>query len=108
MKKSIFVKVIIIAAILVVPPPFQTRMLPTPGILRAAMQPPRPAQEEFVPIDQLPPEEQLPAAPLLVAAYGFVWIALLFYLWSIWRRMGRVERELADVGRRVAAKGRGA
>lgn len=65
-----------------------------------AMQPP-PAQDEFVPIAELPPEDRLPAAPLLVAAYAFVWIALVGYLWSIWRRVGRVEQELAEVGRRV-------
>jgi CcmD family protein len=64
-----------------------------------------PAQEEFVPIDELPPEEQLPAAPLLVAAYAFVWIAAVAYLWSIWRRLGKVERELAEVERRLAERG---
>lgn len=62
---------------------------------------PQAAQDEFVPIDELPPEERLPAAPLLIAAYGFVWLALLGYLWSIWRRLGSVEREIAEVGRRV-------
>jgi len=58
-----------------------------------AFQPP-PAQGEFVPINQLPPGDQLPAAPLLIAAYAFVWIALIVYLWSIWRRLGKVETEL--------------
>ncbi len=59
-------------------------------------------QEEFVPIDELPPEDQLPAAPLLVAAYAVAWVAVFGYLWSIWRRLDRVERELADVARRTA------
>jgi len=67
----------------------------------ASVQPQQPAQDEFVPIDELPPEEQLPAAPLLVTAYAFVWVALVGYLWSIWRRVGRVELELAEVGRRL-------
>ena len=61
----------------------------------------QPAQGEFVPIDELPPEDQLPAAPLLIAAYAFAWIALLIYIWSLWRRLGSVERELADVARRI-------
>jgi CcmD family protein len=52
----------------------------------------------------LPPEEQLPAARLLIAAYGFVWVALMAYVWSIWRRLTRVERELTHVARRAAAK----
>ena len=58
-----------------------------------AFQPP-PGQGEFVPIGQLPPGDRLPAAPLLIAAYAFVWVALLVYLWSIWRRLGKVENEL--------------
>ena len=78
------------------------------GAAGARLQPRQPAQEEFLPIDQLPPEEQLPAAPLLVAAYAFVWVAVLVYIWSLWRRLGRVERELAEVGRRTAGKERGA
>ncbi len=62
------------------------------------------AQEEFVPIDQLPPEDRLPAAPLLIAAYSFVWVALLGYLWVVWRRLGSVEQQLHDVERRLAER----
>jgi CcmD family protein len=36
-----------------------------------------------------------------MGAYAFVWIALLVYVWSLWRRMGKLERELADLRRRV-------
>ena len=61
----------------------------------------QPAQDEFVPLDSVPPEDQLPAAPLLVAAYALLWIAVFGYLWSIWRRMMTVERELADLSRRT-------
>ena len=57
-------------------------------------------QGQFLPIDQIPRTEQLPAAPLLIAAYVFVWIAALAYAWSIWRRLGRVEREMRDLERR--------
>ena len=60
-----------------------------------AAQPAQPEQQnEYVPIDQLPPQDQLPAAPLLVAAYAFVWIALFAYLLSVARRLGSVQREL--------------
>jgi CcmD family protein len=48
----------------------------------------------FVPVDQLPPSEQLAAAPLLITAYVFVWFAVLVYVWSVWRRMNRVEIEM--------------
>ena len=62
----------------------------------AAQQPqPEPQQqEEFVPVSQLPPQDQLPAAPLLVSAYAFVWIVLFAYLTSVARRLSRVQREV--------------
>ena len=76
----------------------------TPPVLHAA-QSTAEQQNEFVPIDELPPEEQLPAAPLLVAAYSIIWIVLMWYLWSIWRRLGRVERDLAEAARRQQGQG---
>jgi len=73
------------------------------GALAMAGQPPATpaAQEGFVPVNSLPQAEQLPAAPLLIAAYAFVWVALMMYVWFLWRRMTRVERELAELNRRV-------
>ncbi|HVJ27285.1 MAG TPA: hypothetical protein VM493_07060 [Vicinamibacterales bacterium] len=65
-----------------------------------------PAQEGFVPVEQLPGQEAMPAAPLVAAAYGVAWAAVLIYLFSIWRRLGVVEREMAEVSRRVQAGGR--
>jgi CcmD family protein len=66
-----------------------------------AMQPPAP-QTEFIPIDKLPPSDQLPSAPLLVAAYAFVWIAVMFYLWTIWRRLNKVEADMRALEQRSA------
>ena len=62
----------------------------------AAQQPqPQPQQQdEFVPVSQLPAQDQLPAAPLLVSAYAFVWIVLFAYLTSVARRLSRVQREV--------------
>ena len=57
-------------------------------------------QGAFVPMNSLPPADQLPAAPLLIAAYAFVWIALMVYLWSIWSRLGRVERDMQSLQQR--------
>ena len=51
-------------------------------------------QNEFIPIDQLPPQDQLPAAPLLVAAYAIVMVALFVYVLSVARRLGAVQKEL--------------
>lgn len=52
------------------------------------------ATDEFVPISQLPPQDQLPAAPLLIGAYAFVWVALFAYLLSVGRRLTRVQTEV--------------
>ena len=71
-----------------------------------AAQPPEAAQDEFVPMGDIPPEDQLPAAPLLVAAYSAVWAITIGYLWTIWRRLGTVERELSDVSRRIGDRER--
>lgn len=58
-------------------------------------------QDDFVPAATLPATESLPAAPMVIAAYAFVWAALLVYVWFIWRRMQKVEGELADLERRA-------
>lgn len=47
-----------------------------------------------MPVSQLPPQDQLPAAPLLVTAYAFVWIALFGYVVSVARRLTKVQREV--------------
>jgi CcmD family protein len=61
----------------------------------AAAQQPRPEpQDEFVPISELPPQDQLPSAPLLIAAYAFVWLALGGYVLSLARRLNSVQREV--------------
>ncbi len=49
-------------------------------------QPPK----EFVPVDEVPPGEQIPAINLVATAYGFVWVVLLGYVWSISRRLKTV------------------
>jgi CcmD family protein len=70
----------------------------------AAQQPPaNPAQEGFVPVDQVQSQDQIPAAPLVIAAYAVAWGAIFVYVWSIWRRLGKVEQEIADLSRRVAS-----
>ena len=73
--------------------------------LVAQGQGPGPAQGEFVPVspDDLG-QEQLPAAPLVFAAYAFVWFALVSYVFVLWRRLTHVERELAQLASRLPPK----
>ena len=71
-----------------------------------ASQPPT-SQSEWVAVKELPAADQLPAAPLLIAAYAVVWVVLMAYLWSIRRRLGQVERELAALQRRAPETGTG-
>ena len=69
-----------------------------------ANQPPSGA-DDFVPAGSLPPAaEGLPAAPMLIAAYIFVWAALVFYVWITWRKLQRVERDLSELERRAAQR----
>lgn len=72
-----------------------------PSLFAQASQPPS-GQEGFVPVDQLGDvKEELPATPLVAAAYGIAWAAVLVYVWSVWRRLNQVDKELADVSRRL-------
>jgi CcmD family protein len=69
-----------------------------------AVQTAPPGQSEYVPIKDLPPTDQMPAAPLLIAAYAFVWIAVLVYLWTIWRRLGKVEAEMRTLAQKTTRR----
>ena len=70
-------------------------------VLAQAPQPPPAAPEGFVPVNSMPQAEQLPAAPMVIAAYAVVWVVLMGYVWVLWGRLSRVERELTDLTRRV-------
>ena len=70
-------------------------LLAAPAIAQAPA-----GQSEYKPVDQLPPADQLPAAPLLIAAYAFAWLAILFYVWTIWRRLNTVEAEMRTLEQR--------
>ena len=48
----------------------------------------------FLPLDQLPPTEQFPAARLLIAAYVVVIVVLFLYVLSVARRLNTVQREV--------------
>jgi CcmD family protein len=57
------------------------------------------APDGFEPVSTLPAVEQLPAAPLVIGAYAFIWVALLAYLFLLWRRLASVDRDLAALRR---------
>jgi CcmD family protein len=45
--------------------------------------------------------ESLPATPFVFVAYSVVWVLFFAYVFLLWRRLGRFERELADVRARL-------
>ena len=63
-------------ALLVVGP-----LLPATRVAQAWQPPQTPAATDgFVPVTDLPPTEQLPAAPMVIGAYAFIWVAVLVYV----------------------------
>jgi CcmD family protein len=69
--------------------------------------PPAAAKDEFVPVQSpINPEDAIPAPRLVATAYGFIWVVLFGYLWSVRSRLARVEREIEVVSRRIASGGK--
>jgi CcmD family protein len=68
--------------------------------------PPKPAaQEEYLPVNEpLNAQDTIPAPRLVAIAYGFIWVVLLGYVWSVQSRLSRVEREMEAVSKRVPAR----
>ena len=65
-----------------------------------AFQPPA-ASGEYVPAAPGTATEQLPAAPMVAAA--FVWVAAFVYIWSVWRRLNKVEADMHALERKSRA-----
>jgi len=72
-------------------------------VMQAALAAQVAQQQEFVPVTDAT-RENLPATPLVYIAYGFVWVALTAYVFLLWQRIGRVERELASVNAKLTAR----
>ena len=64
----------------------------------------QPGQSEFKPVTEIPASEQLPSAPLVIAAYAFVWLAFVFYVWMMWRKLGKVEQDLNALSAQIAKR----
>ena len=86
--RALFVTVVLCAGLL-------------PGPSSAAFAQPKPSPDEFVPVADAPPEEQIPAINLVAAAYGFVWIVVVGYVWSLGRRLQKAESEIAALERKA-------
>jgi CcmD family protein len=57
-------------------------------------------------VNQLPPTEAMPAAPLLISAYAFVMIVLFVYVFSVARRLSAVQQELNRLDASIKQGGR--
>ena len=64
----------------------------------------QPGQSEFQPVTEVPASEQMPSAPLVIAAYAFVWLAFTAYAWMMWRKLGKVEHELQTLSTQIGKK----
>jgi len=86
-----------------------TLILAVPLAAAAQSQPaprtPAAAQDGFVPVDApVSAQDTIPAPRLVAIAYGFIWVVIFGYVWSVRSRLSRVERELEAVSRRVPAR----
>lgn len=73
---------------------------PTAAAGQAAQNP----QDQFVPIKTISQPETLPAPTLVMTAYAFVWAVLLIYVWTVWRRLLKVEQEIRALAERVGGR----
>jgi CcmD family protein len=64
----------------------------------------QPGQSEFQPVTEIPASEQMASAPLVIAAYAFVWLAFMVYVWMMWRKLGKVEQELQTLSAQIMKK----
>ena len=62
---------------------------------------PQAAQDEFVPVTDLPPAEQMPAGPLVLGAYGFMWAVVLVYVFLLSRRIQGVQKDIDALKRQT-------
>ncbi len=59
--------------------------------------------QQFEKVEGLPRQE-IPAGPFVAGAYGFIWAAVLAYVFVIARGLARVERDIADLSRKLDSK----
>lgn len=57
------------------------------------------AADGFKPFDENAPRETLPAAPLVFVAYALAWVALAVYAFMLFRKVAKLEADLAELRR---------
>jgi CcmD family protein len=97
---ALFALTLVLPAAASAPPQTQPQPQPPP---QTQTQPSKPAaQDEFVPVDApINPQDTIPAPRLVAIAYGFIWVMLFGYVWSVRSRLSKVEHEIEAVSRRV-------
>jgi CcmD family protein len=71
--------------------------------LVAALGPRAAVAQEFVKVEGQV-RENIPAAPFLAGAYGFIWLAVLLYVIHLARSLRRLGAELEELRKRVGPK----
>jgi CcmD family protein len=56
--------------------------------------------QEYVKVDNVP-REQLPASQFVAGAYGFIWIAILVYVFVVARRLAKTRGDIAELRARL-------
>jgi len=77
--------------------------LAAPVLAQTPPQPSKPAaQDEFLPVSgPVPGQDSIPAPRLVAIAYGFIWVVIFGYVWSVRSRLASVEREMHTVSKRI-------
>jgi hypothetical protein len=73
---------------------FVTLLMVSPKIDVSVMTQQSSAQDAYVPVSNVPEQDRLPAAPLLIAGYSVVVLALFVYVWSVARRLVLVRHDI--------------
>jgi hypothetical protein len=63
-----------------------------------------PGQDQFLPVKELPQSEQMPAAPLLITAYAVFLVLMVFYVWTVWRRLSKVDADMRALEQRMTKR----
>ncbi|MEO7191088.1 MAG: CcmD family protein [Vicinamibacterales bacterium] len=49
-------------------------------------------------------QEKLPATPLVFSAYAVVWIVVVVYVLTLWRRIAKAELEITRIATRIEGR----
>jgi hypothetical protein len=77
-----------------------TRALPVLALLGAVLTAGAARAQEYVKVENVP-REQLPAPQFVGAAYGFIMIAILVYVFVVARRLARTRGDIAELRTRL-------